>query len=209
MSKTIKTMSPNIRAKVEGVSLPRVICRRPRRGDTHPAGSLLVRGILCGVPAGYLVGLRRIELCPRGGAIGDPFGKYSPAEKAIFLYSLPMEWQWPAESHAYLPEFRSFGADVQLGASAASVVVRWHDKKSRWTWFIFCVLGHELGHHYRNQNRFRKRRPSRGHEEVGADFHAIRISEAWNARQLKELTGEVKPFINTVTKQKLKRLIFS
>lgn len=181
MSKTLKTRSPTVRAKAEGVSLPKVICRRPRRGDTHPASSQIIRGALSCMPAGYLVGLNRIELCPRGGAVGEPFGKYSPAEKAIYLYSLPMEWDCSRDSAWYIEDYRLSGADIEVDESGATVV-RWPDAESRCVWFVLTILGHELGHHYREQDRFRNRRRGRRDEEIGAQLHARRITSAELAR---------------------------
>lgn len=181
MSRTRKTRSPKIRAVVEEVTLPKIVYRRPKRGDTHPASTQVLRGALRTMPSAYLVGLERIELCPRGGSIGQPFAKYRSKERAAFLYSLPMEWRWPSDDSGFLAELRRFGARVQSDEAVATVT--WPNVAVRCVWFVLSVLAHELGHHYRDQDRFRKPSTTRRNEEIGAHLHAWRIEALQRARQ--------------------------
>jgi hypothetical protein len=181
MSKTLRTRSPKVVAAVEDVSLPIIVHRRPSRDDSHPAMPQVLRGALCSVPSAYLVGLKRIELCPRGSSIGQPFAKYRSDEQCIFLYSLPMTWEWSAADELFLREVQRFGAEVSTLGTVASI--HWRNIASRCCWYVLSVLAHELGHHYRYRDRFRKRTTSRANEEINAHLHAWRIEASVRTRQ--------------------------
>jgi hypothetical protein len=93
MSRSRNTEKESVRAArgigrdEEGeLSLPRIIVRKPRRGDIHPLPKSILVRLLKHVPVEYFYGLSRIELRARQGKIGDPFGAYGRDEKAIILY---------------------------------------------------------------------------------------------------------------------------
>jgi hypothetical protein len=151
----------------------------------------MVRGFLRLLPTEYVYGLKAIELRPRPGAVGQPYGLYRPGEKTIILYSLPMAWELPtAESAGGEPsggeiEMRDlFLADIREHDGAR--FVHWPSIGCLAWWFSTTVLAHELGHHHRYQYRF-QHRPSVGlEEEIMAQIHALRI---WRRQVLPGLLG--------------------
>ena len=162
------------------VHLPRIIERRPRHGDVHPADRQMVRGFLQRLPIEYIYGLKRIELRPRPGAIGQPYGLYRPWEKTIILYSLPMAWELPTiDSTAGEFSVEEMNMEYMFSADIrerdGTRFVHWPAIELLAMWFCTTVLAHELGHHHRNQYRF-QHRPSVGlEEEIMAEIHALRI----------------------------------
>src|SRR5262245_47219691 len=101
MSRTHRHAAPRVRAARhiardgDGAPiLPRVVERKPRRGNVHALASPAVRKILGRLPLEQLYGLERIELRGRTGAVGKPFAEYRRDERAILLFSLPAEVWW-------------------------------------------------------------------------------------------------------------------
>jgi hypothetical protein len=132
----------------------------------------MVRGILKRLPIEYLYGLRRVELRAREEEVGCPYAWYIPDERAIILFSLPMEWEL------------GFGVDLidmrdifhaEVSELDGRWFIRWPDPELRAMWFYAAVFGHELGHHHRNQYRFRNKAASRVEEEDLADIHGWRL----------------------------------
>ncbi len=162
---------------VEGeVCYPRVIARRPRPGDSHPLSRTFGQAAVSRVPLEYLYGLDRIELRPREGeSVGSPFGVYWKDEKAIILYSLPMEWSW----RGIQTRSRLVRRMCQFGAKTTErdgvLDIRWPFHDARAVWFYLEVFAHELGHHHRNKYRSRNRRAGRVDEEIIADLHTERF----------------------------------
>ena len=187
MSRSYRTEKPRVAAerKLERapdgkIILPRIVVRRPSRGDIHPLSARALRNVMRHeVPAEYLYGIDRIELRPRPSEwIGKPFASYLPGEKAIILYSLPMAWMYEKRpEEAFLARMQRFFAFVTEHNSATWVV--WPGPEVLAVWYFIEVLAHELGHHFRNQYRIR-RGSARGrrHEEFVADLHSARFYEA-------------------------------
>lgn len=184
MSRSFRTQQPEAAARrrvprdeAGQVVLPRIVTRRPRRGDLHPIPARALRNILrTEVPLEYLNGLERIELRPRLTAeVGDPFGMYERAEKMIVLYSLPMQWTWTTPvSRGMLREMRRFHARIDLDLDG--IHVSWPAPEALLMWFFIEVLAHELGHHYRHQYRIRRGgNRARRHEEYVAEIHSDRF----------------------------------
>jgi hypothetical protein len=105
----------------------------------------MVRGILKRLPIEYLYGLRRVELRAREEEVGCPYAWYIPDERAIILFSLPMEWEL------------GFGVDLidmrdifhaEVSELDGRWFIRWPDPELRAMWFYAAVFGHELGHHH-------------------------------------------------------------
>ncbi|HEX4965370.1 MAG TPA: hypothetical protein VF173_31460 [Thermoanaerobaculia bacterium] len=188
MSKSYRTQQPAAAAKrrialdKEGAPvLPRIVERRPLPGDCHPVPAALLRRILKReVPLAYLLGLNRIELRPRSNnQIGKPFGQYRSSDKSIILYSLPLSWSWDFfPSVKLLAKMQNFFAKVD--ASPQGVQVTWPAREVLAMWFYIEVLGHELGHHYRWQNRVRRGGGgSQAHEEFMAEIHSHRFYQGF------------------------------
>lgn len=156
--------------------IPRVISRRPRAGDIHPMGRSLILRLLRQIPEKYIYGLARVELRAREGEIGKPFGLYLPRDKAIYLYSLPTTWHLPSLSKGMLAGLRQYFPQIEQ--KEKEVIVRWPSVEVFMLWFFLEVFAHELGHHYRNQYRSKRKKSLRmlDHELV-ADLHARRIKE--------------------------------
>ena len=191
MSRSYRTQQPRAAAvrKLEVADdgkpvLPRIVTRRPSRGDVHPLTARALRNILRSkVPPEYLYGIARIELRPRPTeGIGKPFASYLPGEKVIHLYSLPMTWMYERRPPAtFLDGMTRFFAFVTERGSETWVV--WPAREVLAVWYFIEVFAHELGHHYRNQYRIR-RGSARGrrHEEFVADLHSARFYDAFVKR---------------------------
>jgi hypothetical protein len=166
--------------------LPRIIIRRPKRGDRNPFTTRSLTNMLRSeVPLEYLHGLTRIELRARPGEVGEPFAYYIRDEKAIVIHSLPLQWSWD-----YLPprslvkSMTRFYADFEL--TEDSVRVTWPSMEVLSLWMFVHVLAHELGHHYRTQYRIRRGSwKHRRHEELVADLHSARFLDRFT-KKMKE-----------------------
>ena len=185
MSRSHNTDKESVRAEcridraVDGsVWLPRIVVRRPAPGDIHPLPKQVLTGaIRLDVPVEYIYGLDRIELRARKGSrIGKhPFAEYWRDEKAIILYSLPMNWIVDSMPTGRRQSVESFGAEVQCKGKEWNV--RWLSEAGLTMWFFTEVFLHELGHHFAEQYK-KKRGRIRGRKfnELNADLHAIRLS---------------------------------
>ena len=162
------------------IVLPRIVARRPRRGDVHPLPARALRNLMRReIPAEYLLGLSRIELRARPTyAVGEPYAYYTPDEKAIILYSLPMAWSWRSKpKDSTLATMKRFYAFVD--ESGPGAVVMWPGVEVLGLWFFIEVLAHELGHHYKAQYRIRRGAAMRHrHGEAVADLHSARFYDA-------------------------------
>jgi len=158
------------------VVLPRIISRKEYPGDVHPLSRRSLGRLLRTVPEEYLYGLSRIELRARESIdIGCPFGMYIGDEKAIFLYSLPLEWRLPSLSGWLERSLNEFFAETTT--TGKEILVRWPNKNLLSLWFYCEVFAHELGHHFRNQYRHKRKRGDLIREELVADLHARRFKE--------------------------------
>lgn len=181
MARSHRTLKPAVRAGRDiardgdgAPALPRVLVRKPRRGDVHALGPEMVRRILGRVPVEQLYGLKRIELRARAGALGDPFAYYLRDERAILLYSVPDgDWTLPWPHAADSLRLRRYRARVRRHRDGVDVA--WRSPIDRALWFWIEVLAHELGHHVRNQYRARHPRVARTRDEESvADLYSRR-----------------------------------
>lgn len=185
MARTRHTDSPKVIAgraeRRTGIARPRVVERRPRRGDVHPIPKRLVEAFLLVVPNEYVHGLRRVELRARQDAVGRPYAYYSRREKIVVIHSVPLEWSFASLGRSEARSLLRGGAEVEVRDD--SVVVRWDDVEKLGFWFAFDVLFHELGHHFIHQYRRRKDgSASRNDHELRADTKALRIRRAFVRR---------------------------
>ncbi len=156
--------------------IPRVISRRPRAGDIHPMGRSLILRLLRQIPEKYIYGLARVELRARAGEIGKPFGLYQPRDKAIYLYSLPTTWHLPSIGKGLLASLQQYYAQIEQKEN--EVIVHWPCEPILMLWFFLEIFAHELGHHYRNQYRSKRKISLRRlDKELVANLHARRIKE--------------------------------
>lgn len=177
LARSDHTKKPTVRAREEK-SEPRIVRRRPYPGDSHAVSPAIIRRVLSKVPPEYFLGLRLIELLPRPGIVGEPFGQYCPSEKTVLLYSLPMEWEWPDAPEWTLRTMARYGAQT-VPTSSGGILVRWDNQSSRILWFILEILAHELGHHYTFQYRRRRKLPTnKWREELLAELHKERICQS-------------------------------
>jgi len=153
-------------------SFPRVVARKPRRGDVHALSPAEIRAFLRALPAEQLHGLVRIELRARVADVGDPFALYRREERDILIYSLPPdEWWMTALDPACARELRRAGAALVRHRHGVSI----HFEDGNMRAFMRDVLAHEIGHHIRNQTVARYPRVARtADEEAVADLHARR-----------------------------------
>jgi hypothetical protein len=158
------------------IRLPRIIVRHPAHGDIHPLSRKFISRALRTIPVEYLYGLTHIELRARQGKqIGKPFGKYRSSEKAIILYSLPMNWVIDELAIGPRENMEAFGAEVVCKEDGWHV--HWPSKASIGVWYFTEVLTHELGHHFAEQYK-KKRGRIRGHRfaELNAELHSCRLT---------------------------------
>jgi hypothetical protein len=152
----------------------------------HPVPKSILEICLPLVPEKYLHGLGSIELRARNGPIGLPFGRYTPGDRQIWLYSLPLEWRVAEIGEGVAASLTKYGAEVSK--SEGGYVVTWPEpaRALMGLWFFNTVVGHELGHHFNNQYKSR-RTPIRGldYQELHATLHGDRIARsffaAWRA----------------------------
>ena len=158
------------RARTTG--FPRVVTRKPRRGDAHPLSATAIRAFLRALPPAQLRGLRQIELRARTHDVGAPFAIYRREERDIILYSLPPdEWWMSSLDGDCARDLRRAGATVVRHRHGVSI----HFATSGMDLFLRDVLAHEIGHHVRNQTVARYPRVARtADEEAVADLHARR-----------------------------------
>jgi hypothetical protein len=199
MSDTFNTWPPDIyalnsheRDKNGRRVLPRILHRKPRAGDIHPLKPAMLQHCLQCVPPAYVYGLKAIELSPRRGEVGAPYGIYRPGEKRIRLYSCPKRsWHFSSRVWPRHEGLLSQGARIaaEQEDTAASVLVEWHDPEDLEMFFIH-VLFHELGHHYVEQYRSSRGQPkTRKRHEIVADLHDLKISTHLRRRISKKPAG--------------------
>jgi hypothetical protein len=157
--------------------LPRIVARKPKRGDIHPMPKSLLLRFLKDVPVEYIYGLSRIELRARKGEkIGDPYGAYRPGEKVIILYSLPRLWVVDAMSEGGQKDLEAYRARVSQHGQQWHVY--WPSEAGLAVWFFNEVVTHELGHHFANQYQ-NKRGRIRGIRfgEMNANLRSFRVAQ--------------------------------
>lgn len=153
--------------------LPKIISRKPRAGDIHPIDRSLLLTLLQLIPEKYLYGLSKVELRAREGEIGEPFGDYRD-DSSMRLYSLPLVWRMTSWSEGGLKGYAEYNARVERHDS--EVIVHWPDARDLSFWFYFSVFAHELGHHFRNQYKSKRKIWGRARdEELVAETHRIRV----------------------------------
>lgn len=154
----------NVKLNAEGQPvLPRVVEKAPRIGDIHPISRKTLSSMMRRLPLELWYGLKAVELCPRQGEVGVPFGSYSPSARTIRLFSLPEVLELKS-----IPRFdRALmdGSDAQVVAAGDGFRVCWDDLFGMGFWFFYSVFVHELGHHHRFQYPAKRGLPRRRQEE--------------------------------------------
>ena len=166
---------------------PKVVQRKPPKGDVYPFEVKHIRAVMRSLPKEYLYGLKQIELRPRANLkrIGDPFGVYWGDEKKIILFSVPeKEWLFEKLSDDFKNYYEFLSAIVSENGPH-SVKVVWREKRDL-AYFYFLVLMHEIGHHIESQYSTKKK-PSRKKStgEMQAHRHSGLLADkglfkAWN-----------------------------
>ena len=166
--------------RAPATAFPRVVERKPRRGDVHALSATAIREFLRALQATQLTGLRRVELRARVDDVGAPFALYRRQERDILLYSLPPdEWWMSSLDQACARDLRRVGATLVRHRHGVSV----HFADGGLDDFMRDVLAHELGHHVRNQTVARYPRVARtADEEAVADLHARRTRARLSSR---------------------------
>ncbi len=183
----------NIRRDPEGSPvLPRLIQRKPHQEDVHALPKQALARLLTRIPQTYLYGLSRIELRARSSKeIGQPFGLYLPDEKAILLYSLPTKWELDFIGSSLELSIKRYYGNIIKGNG--QINVSWPNKEVMGLWFYCYVFTHELGHHYRQQYRYKRKSGGLAEEELVADLHAKRITDElfknFKKRKAQQATG--------------------
>ena len=193
MSRSRNTEKEKVWAKakigrtVDGqICLPRIIERRPKRGDIHPVPKRVLSKVLRKIPVEYIYGLASIELRPRqGSSVNDnPLGVYLPNDKTIILYSLPMEWIVDEMSDGFIESVKFYEAEVLRKENKWHI--NWPSEARIGVWFFNTVVTHELGHHFSVQ--YKKKRGAIGgvkYRELNAEMHSFRLTREAFRRMLK------------------------
>lgn len=186
MSGSHHTEPPNVYARWHAkrgrkgkVLVPRILHRAPKLGDLHPLNRNIIRNYLMDVPWSYINGLRGIECRPRKGvAVGDPFGLYSPVEKRIWLYSVPLgDWDFlhgaSSSNEGWQRYYRRL--DATVSNTETGIRVSWSRPVDVELLFV-NVLFHELGHHYTHAFKRRRKLPKDLNASEGlANMHVGRL----------------------------------
>lgn len=131
------------------IVLPRIIVRKPKRGDIHPISKRDLLRALEKTPTEYLYGISRIELRLRQSEeIGKPFAYYSKRDKSIVSYSLPANWSFKTLSSGLRKSISRYYGIIE--ESPDGVQVKWPERIILSLWFLEEVVNHELGHHFVN-----------------------------------------------------------
>ena len=184
MSRSRNTEKESVRAKYcigrtddDDVLLPRIVVRRPARGDIHPIPrDILIGAIRLDIPVEYIYGLKRIELRARKGKqVGGHFAAYRRDEKAIILYSLPLQWTIDTMPENRKRELESWG--VKIFRKDNQWQVHWPSEIELCMWYFTEVFTHELGHHFAEQYKNKRGKiRSRKFRELNANLHSLRLT---------------------------------
>jgi len=182
MGKSYNTTPPKIKAEKAYNDLkdkltfyPRVIERKPYPGDTHPVSKQKIQKILPYIAKEYIYGLTEIELRAREPNRGKPLGYYGIIDQKIVLYSMPKIMRIKAKSSQRLKEYyESYHATVIMDAN--TINVSWKEAEWKEYWFLKHVFVHELGHHYSEFYKCRKKAPdTRAQQEYLANLYGDKI----------------------------------
>ncbi len=163
--------------KIEENNYPRIIERRPRKGDIHPFTKKEIRELFNDIPPEYLYKLKTIELMPRTNNGISLIGKYYANEQKIVIYSQAMEFvgeiDWMIvfyfmeEVGMPVPDY-SYSKDCKLE-------VKWNKEQlktlARETIFF------ELGVHFAEINKTRRKPPHKIVSGKHARIHELRLKE--------------------------------
>jgi hypothetical protein len=155
---------------------PRIIIRKPERGDIHPLNRKMIARAYDKLPLEYFYGLKEIELRARSSDIGKPFGKYSPYAKKIILYSVPEnQWNISNPSEGLISALRRYHANISNMEDG--IIVEW-EADFLMSMFYLSIFFHELGHHYVNQYKCKQKPPIDDHlNEWYADMQVIKLQK--------------------------------
>ena len=182
MSRSYRTLPKDIlaidrmpRDKKGAIIFPRIIVRKPKRGDIHPLDRRSIAIGFNAIPEGFFYGLRQIELRPRTGSMQQQaFGRYY-LDKRLHLYSVPPRtWKYDEITESYGQLVERYGAKVSETTDGISI--EWNDSRCLFGFYLAEVFFHELGHHYAHQYK-NKRKIPRGRKinEYLAELYKSRI----------------------------------
>jgi len=142
-------------------------------------GRAFLQGLVAKLPEEYLYGLSRIELKARQATgpfldLRKPAGEYLRDEKAIVLYSVPLRSELESIPLGLEESLSFWFADVH--EEKGQTIVIWPSKSHLTLWFWMTVFHHEVGHHYRNQYRRKRKRAYWTEEEMVATLHGGRLT---------------------------------
>jgi len=158
------------------IIFPRIVVRKPKPGDVHPLNRKMIARAYDKLPLEYFYGLKEIELRARPGDVGKPFGKYSRCAKKIILYSVP-EKQWSISNPAdgLIESLHRYDAKVRY--IEGGIIVEWEADFLLFMFYL-SILFHELGHHYVNQYRCKRKPPIDVYlNEWHADTQVIKLQK--------------------------------
>jgi len=181
MSRSFHTDKPEIIAKrnIENNRNKRPLRiqeKKLKNNDIHPLPKSIILKSLETVPVEYYYGLKGIELIQRQKPVGKPFATYSLNDKVIRLFSLPITWNLDSLSPYFEHELKKYNPEI-IRLESGEVIINWNDKNSLMMWYHFHVFYHELGHHFCNQYKQKRKAGSNFHEEVIADLQSNRLTK--------------------------------
>ena len=188
MGKSYNTLPPKVKAQKEYDALenkvdfyPKIIERKPYPGDTHLLSKQTIKLLLSRIPKEYVYGLTEIELRAREPNRNKPLGYYDIVDQKIVLYSMgdsmQVNLQKVRDAIKFKAHYEWYKAKVEIGDP--TITVTWEDKEWREYWFIKEVFLHEIGHHYSEFYKCRKKAPTtKVHQEYIADFYRDQLVKA-------------------------------
>lgn len=157
-------------------TFPRITVRKPEHGDIYPINRKTLAKAYGILPLEYFYGLKEIELRTRCKDIGEPFGKYSPHEKKIILYSVPeKQWNIANPSDTLIAALCRYHAKIRN--TEGGIVVEW-EADFLLSMFYLSIFFHELGHHYMHQYKCKRKPPMDIYlNEWHADAQVIKLQK--------------------------------
>ena len=176
MSRSRNTEKIEIKAENKfDIESIKIIQRNPKKDDIHPLNKLDIKKFLLNIPSKYVYKLKVIELRPREGEPGKPWGQYRPSDSKIILYSHPLKTE-DGSDYALNMAFAS-NRSISLLADLEEIDGKWFSVWSKEMLLLFYIeiLAHEIGHHYYNVTKFQKKKPVGKFHEVVAESYKDKI----------------------------------
>jgi hypothetical protein len=186
MSRTKHTTSLKYLVSDDVIEEIKIIEKSTGKYDLHLLHKSLLKNILRNINPKYLFGLKAIELRQkRNSPYANKLGSYSPTEKIIKIYSIEVSPIFPKLPKDWIKSIESFQGEIIEFPNFKRI--KWQKQGHAVLWYINFVLCHELGHHYVNMSKFRRKQTYKpAIAEIRANYWAKVIFEEYLENLLRE-----------------------